>query len=79
MSGGSGPPPSTNGGFGGPENGINNGTLQSGTVNGIISTESAIAALGQHDQLFHRQVLHIRQQQVTFATISIVTDLPSLL
>ena len=64
MSSGKGPPPPTNGGFGGPENGINNSTGQPGSANGIISTDSAIAALGQHDQLFHRQVLHIRQQQV---------------
>ena len=34
-----------------------------GSVNGNISTEAAIAALEQHDQLFHRQVLQLRQQQ----------------
>jgi len=33
-------------------------------ANGLISTESAIAALEQHDQLFHRQVMQLRQQQV---------------
>ena len=64
MSTGGGPPPPTNGGFGGPENGFGSSTGQPAAANGMISTDSAIAALGQHDQLFHRQVLHIRQQQV---------------
>ena len=30
-----------------------------------LSTEAAISALEQHDQLFHRQVMHLRQQQVS--------------
>ena len=63
MSNSGGPPPSSNGGYGGPENNVGSNSNHS-SINGIISTESAIAALGQHDQLFHRQVLHIRQQQV---------------
>ena len=44
----------------------NNGEGASGATgaNGVISTESAIAALEQHDQLFHRQVMQLRQQQV---------------
>ena len=50
--------PPANGGFGGPD------SDQPGDVNGMISTEAAIAAVGQHDQLFRGQVLHIRQQQV---------------
>ena len=43
------------------------GRAQEGTTNGSngnISTESAVAALEQHDTLFHRQVMHLRQQQV---------------
>ena len=49
------------GGEGGPDRaheGTTNGS------NGNISTESAVAALEQHDTLFHRQVMHLRQQQV---------------
>ena len=51
----SGGPPA-NGGLGGPD-GATNGTHG-------ISTEAAVAALEQHDTLFHRQVMHLRQQQV---------------
>ena len=47
-------PPSSNG----PRNDNTN-------TNGTITTEGAIAALEQHDQLFHRQVMHLRQQQVS--------------
>ena len=53
-----GPGPPTNGGGGGGGNSDRN------AVNGNISTDSAIAALEQHDHLFHRQVMHLRQQQV---------------
>ena len=51
----SGGPPA-NGGLGG-QDGATNGTHG-------ISTEAAVAALEQHDTLFHRQVMHLRQQQV---------------
>ena len=37
-----------------------------------LSTEAAISALEQHDQLFHRQVMHLRQQQVS--THSYIAD-----
>ena len=58
--------PPANGGFGGPENGVGGrgASDQPVDINGMISTEAAIAAVGQHDQLFRGQVLHIRQQQV---------------
>ena len=46
---------------GGPP--ANGGGATHGT-NGKISTEAAVAALEQHDTLFHRQVMHLRQQQV---------------
>ena len=48
------PPPPVSGAGGGHQR----------TANGNISTDSAIAALEQHDTLFHRQVMHLRQQQV---------------
>ena len=57
------------GGEGGPgrgQDGPTNGT------NGNISTESAVAALEQHDTLFHRQVMHLRQQQVLTSIVSTV-------
>ena len=41
------------------------------TANGAISTDSAVAALEQHDQLFHRQVMHLRLQQVTSFLLSV--------
>ena len=41
-----------------------NNHINNNTSNGAISTDAAIAALEQHDQLFHRQVIHLRQQQV---------------
>ena len=60
--------PPSNGGFRGSENGAGGGSGpgpgQPAGLNGVISTEAAIAALGQHDQLFQRQLLQIRQQQV---------------
>ena len=55
------------GGEGGPDR------AQEGTTNGSngnISTESAVAALEQHDTLFHRQVMHLRQQQVFQSTVN---------
>ena len=51
------------GGEGGPGRGQEGLGPTTGT-NGNISTESAVAALEQHDTLFHRQVMHLRQQQV---------------
>ena len=51
-----GPPGPPSGGFGGQDE-ANNGTTG-------ISTEAAVSALEQHDSLFHRQVMHLRQQQV---------------
>ena len=48
------PPPPVSGAGGGHQR----------TANGNISMDSAIAALEQHDTLFHRQVMHLRQQQV---------------
>ena len=38
--------------------------INNNTSNGAISTDAAVAALEQHDQLFHRQVFNLRQQQV---------------
>ena len=49
---------------GGPPHNNGEGGSGAGGANGVISTESAIAALEQHDQLFHRQVMQLRQQQV---------------
>ena len=48
------PPPPVSGAGGGHQR----------TTNENISMDSAIAALEQHDTLFHRQVMHLRQQQV---------------
>ena len=48
------PPPPVSGAGGGHQR----------NANGNISMDSAIAALEQHDTLFHRQVMHLRQQQV---------------
>ena len=53
MNNGDPPPPVSGAGGGHPRN-----------ANGNISMDSAIAALEQHDTLFHRQVMHLRQQQV---------------
>ena len=47
------PPPPVSGAGGGHQRTTND-----------ISMDSAIAALEQHDTLFHRQVMHLRQQQV---------------
>ena len=49
-----------------PTNGPRNESIENrGNTNGAITTEGAIAALEQHDQIFHRQVMHLRQQQVS--------------
>jgi len=57
MSGGGAPPPTPAAALPSPKNGLVESNLAS------VSTEAAITALGQHDQLFHRQVLQLRHQQ----------------
>ena len=66
-------------GPGPPSNGGGGGTGDRNVMNGNISTDSAIAALEQHDHLFHRQVMHLRQQQVHTQLINDSNKFPWLI